>query len=120
MYCCEQNCTEPGRRTVHAYNPHTRDAEAGGSLPVQTGLDYQTAQFKKERERFNQGPMITWREGLAIALSFNRALAGLGLTCYTGVQEGQDKRLVHSDGGGGHRRPPSTRQMPSPHISRGS
>lgn len=86
---------------MHAYNPYTRDAEAGGSLPVQTGLDYQTAQFKRERERVNQGPIITWREGLAIALSFNRALAGLGLTCYTGVQEGQGKRLVHSDGSGG-------------------
>lgn len=80
-----------------ACNPYTRDAEAGGSLPVQIGLDYQTAQFnKRERVCVNQGPIITWRECLAIALSFNRALAK---TCHIGVQEGQGKRLVYSGGG---------------------
>lgn len=51
---------------------------------------------ERERECVNQGLKITWRECLAIALSFNRALAK---TCHIGVQEGQGKRLVYSGGG---------------------
>lgn len=42
--------------------------------PCQFRLAWTTKQHNlKERERVNQGPVITWREGLAIALSFNRA-----------------------------------------------
>lgn len=79
-----------------AYNHHTL-MMLKQEDPCQFRLTWTTKQhYLKRKKRVNQGPIITWRECLAIALSFNRALAK---TCHIGVQEGQGKRLVYSGGG---------------------